>query len=681
MLWELQDTPVDKEWMTPNLKVQLRKVQQELFKCGKTNKYKALRRNFRRQKKKAVKSFYKNFVEDLKSSKPGNWFNMLKKLGGTESKVKERVQVESLEGLTDQEAVEEVAGTFAAVSQSYKPCDTKQLPSYLPAGRPEALSVFQVLEKLKTMKKTRSTLPIDLPDQLRIECAVDLAEPLTDIFNSCFENGVFPIAWRREWVTALPKPNRELKTCSDLRKIASTSDYSKLFEKFLMKFVIEDIGLKIDPHQFAAKKGVGTEHLLVAMMDRVLGLLDKPGMTAVVRAAADWASAFDRTDPTKSIQKFIKMGVRSSIVPILMQFLTDRKMSVKFNNAESKMYSLIGGGPQGSQTGQETYIVASDDSAYHVPLEDRFKFCDDVSILEVVMLGDVLTEYDCTQHVPSDVGVDQLFLDPQQCRTPENLATIATWTKENLMQLNEAKSEYQIFTRSHQSFATRFSINNKVIERKQTAKVLGVWLQSDGSWTRNTSEICKRAYAKIGMLTKLKYAGTKSGDLIQIYKLFVRSTAEYACVAFHSNLGSKNSAAIEKIQSTSLRVIFPSLTYKEAMAKAGLETMAERRHKRCLDFSLKAIKHPQMKSIFPINQHNLHNIRNHEKFKVNHAYNNFYRDSAVPFCQRLLNQHFSSLEGGGQERRRRGEEGEERRGERGRGGGEEEERRRRGRGA
>ena len=75
-------------------------------------------------------------------------------------------------------------------------------------------------------------------------------------------------------------------------------------------------------------------------------------------------------------------------------------MSVKFNNSESQIYNLIGGGPQGSQTGQQTYIVASDDNSYHVPLEDRFKFCDDVSILEVVMLGEVLTEYDVRQHVP-----------------------------------------------------------------------------------------------------------------------------------------------------------------------------------------------------------------------------------------------------------------------------------------
>ena len=137
-----------------------------------------------------------------------------------------------------------------------------------------------------------------------------------------------------------------------------------------------------------------------------------------------------------------------------------------------------------------------------MPREDRYKFCDDVSLLEVVMLGDILTEYNFLEHVPSDIGVDQPFLDPSKCTTNENLNRIATWTDENLMLLNEAKSEYQIFTRSRQEFAARFSINNRTIERKFASKVLGVWLQPDGGWNKNTKEICKRAYSKLPMLTK-----------------------------------------------------------------------------------------------------------------------------------------------------------------------------------
>ena len=109
------------------------------------------------------------------------------------------------------------------------------------------------------------TLPIDLPDRLRIECALDLAEPLTDIINSCLRTGQFPVAWRREWVTPVSKPKRmeNVESCKDLRKIASTSDSAKNFESFLRDWITEDIGAIIDINQFAGKTGEGTEHMIV----------------------------------------------------------------------------------------------------------------------------------------------------------------------------------------------------------------------------------------------------------------------------------------------------------------------------------------------------------------------------------------------------------------------------------
>ena len=137
---------------------------------------------------------------------------------------------------------------------------------------------------------------------------------------------------------------------------------------------------------FLEKSGIGTEHLVVKLLDRVLSLLDKPGMRAVIAASVDWASAFSRTDPTKTVTKFINMGVRSSLVNIIIEFLEDRQMTVKFNGQESSLCPLVGGGPQGSWTGQAAYIVSSDDSADCVPE-------DDLSILGLVMLADILTEY------------------------------------------------------------------------------------------------------------------------------------------------------------------------------------------------------------------------------------------------------------------------------------------------
>ena len=84
-------------------------------------------------------------------------------------------------------------------------------------------------------------------------------------------------------------------------------------------------------------------------IDRILLLLDTyPDKSVVIATSLDWAAAFDRQDPTLAVQKFIKLGVRASLIQLLISYLTDRKMQVKFNSEISDILSLIGVGPQGT---------------------------------------------------------------------------------------------------------------------------------------------------------------------------------------------------------------------------------------------------------------------------------------------------------------------------------------------
>ena len=406
----------------------------------------------------------------------------------------------------------------------------------------------------------------------------------------------------------------------------------------MIEWIFEDIRWSLNINQFAGKKGVGTEHMIVCMVDRIKSLLDKPGMRAVVAASTDWAAAFSRTDPTLSVKKMIKMGIRESLIPILIQFLSDRQMTVNFNSKSSRMHTLIGGGPQGSQNGQNTYICASNDNADHVAIEDQFKYCDDLQVLELVLLGDILTEYNFHQHVASDIGVGQQYLSPSKYGMQDKLNTIATWTEENLMKLNEEKSNYIIFSKAREEFAARLTLNGKLLERKKVTKIVGVFLEEKGGWAKNTAEICKSAYAKLGMLTKLKYAGVSTKDLLETYALFIRSRAEYVSVAFHSSLTKKQEKAIERIQSTCLKVILGDNynNYDDALKRTGLKTLKQRREDKCLAFSLKCLKHPELRRLFPKNE-NAYTLRNKEEFKVNFAYTEDYRRSALPYCQQLLN--------------------------------------------
>ena len=149
----------------------------------------------------------------------------------------------------------------------------------------------------------------------------------------------------------------------------------------------------------------------------------------------------------------------------------------------------------------------------------------------------------------------------------------------------------------------------------------------------------------MSMLTKLKYVGIRIEDLIDIYILYIRSLTEYCSVSFHSSLTLEQSNKIERIQKTCLKVILSEMyvDYEAALEMTGLDTLYDRRVDRCLKFSLKSIKHERNQKLFPLNSNfGSMNTRHSERFEVNFATTEAYRNSAIPFCQRLLNNHFQT---------------------------------------
>ena len=139
----------------------------------------------------------------------------------------------------------------------------------------------------------------------------------------------------------------------------------------------------------------------------------------------------------------------------------------------------------------------------------------------------------------------------------------------------------------------------------------------------------------MSMLSKLKYTGVNRTDLLDIYKLFIRSRAEYMSVVWHSSLTAAQSHKIENIQKTSLKIILAdSFTdYESGLETSGLSTLALRREARCLAFAKRCLTNKQTQHFFPLNPDNPQNLRNPEKYQVNFSHTENYRNSTVPFCQ------------------------------------------------
>ena len=114
-------------------------------------------------------------------------------------------------------------------------------------------------------------------------------------------------------------------------------------------------------------------------------------------------------------------------------------MQVRVNNTYSNAHKLLGGGPQGTLLGLIEYFVQSNDNANCVDPKLRFKFLDDLTVLELVMMAGLLTEYNFKAHVASDIGIDEQYIPAASLETQKNLNYIAQWTENNKMKINENK--------------------------------------------------------------------------------------------------------------------------------------------------------------------------------------------------------------------------------------------------
>ena len=280
------------------------------------------------------------------------------------------------------------------------------------------------------------------------EYSIEFSYPLANIINRMIRHGEYPQSWKLETVTPVPKafPPASPK---ELRKIALTKNLSKIVEKILAEFMLEDMKDTRDPSQYGNEKGLSVQHYLINMINKILTSLDRNSQReamAVIAKYIDWSSAFDRQCPKLAMKSFIVNGVRPSLIPVLSNYFQNRKMTVKWNGILSKARELPGGGPQGCSMGIISYMSQSQSSAEFLENDKKYKFVDDLSILEIINLVSIgISSYNFRHHVASDIGVDMKYVSNENIQSQTHLNEICTWTDRMKMKLNEGKCKVMIF--------------------------------------------------------------------------------------------------------------------------------------------------------------------------------------------------------------------------------------------
>ena len=149
--------------------------------------------------------------------------------------------VQELIGIPAADQAEQIADQFSRVSNIYAPLKAEDINLeniHDDRALPE-INPYLVYLKIMSVKKKTATVVGDIPMKVITFCAEELSFPLTEVYTRALLFGEYPNYYKLEIVTPAAKVYPPQST-KDLRKIAGTLNFSKIFVRNFTKILVKN---------------------------------------------------------------------------------------------------------------------------------------------------------------------------------------------------------------------------------------------------------------------------------------------------------------------------------------------------------------------------------------------------------------------------------------------------------
>ena len=668
----------DPPWINPHVKALIKKRRRVYHREGRSSKWKALMKKVRKLVRKRAANYWDHQKRNLLSTDAGRTF--FKNVKSYNCKERPPVfDVRSLFSASDDDSAvaEKLADHFNGISLEFNGLDPQAIPMTY-SSPVQILSVATVASRLRKFKKPKSMVRHDIFPSLVNGASEYLAGPLTHIYNTISLSSTWPLLWKQEFVTPIPK--KALPTSvNDLRNISCTALFSKVYESFVLGWLGEQVGMRAN--QMGGMKGAGTEHYLVELYQLILEALEDSRAASVI-TSIDYSKAFNRLDFLHCLEALAAKGASTELIAIIGSFLTSRTMSVKVGQCQSKPRIVLGGVPQGSILGVflfnatiDSFEAASKDVVEYPTIGGATGHTASPHSHDRTLNMEVEREYDrpgfkawkglllsVLKYVDDNIIHEKLCMDGlvidengekrARATRSQNLFRQITRVAELLgMKVNSDKTMVLCISDSRTYKAAAFieDANGHRIDSVGALKILGLHFSSKPDMSAQVDAICRKFRARVWTLRHLYHRGFSQEDLLKVYKSTILPCHDYCSNVYHSSLTLSQTIVLERLQAKALKAIYgydPS--YRELMERAGLTTLRARREQRELVFARKCSGSDRFAGWFPAKINN-RGVRKQLVFEESFARTHRCYSSPLYSMRRRLNR--DTVEGGAREGR------------------------------
>ncbi|KAK3508267.1 hypothetical protein QTP70_017786 [Hemibagrus guttatus] len=176
-----------------------------------------------------------------------------------------------------------------------------------------------VKRTLRRVNPWKSAGPDNIPGRVLRECAEQLADVFSDIFNISLSSAVVPTCLKTK--TIVPVLKKSTVFClNDYRPVALTPIMSKCFKRLVMRHIKTQLPPSLDPLQFAYRPNRSADDSITTTLHLSLTHLDNKD-TYVRMLFIDFSTAFNTIIPQHLIEKLSLLDLSTSLCKWILDFL------------------------------------------------------------------------------------------------------------------------------------------------------------------------------------------------------------------------------------------------------------------------------------------------------------------------------------------------------------------------